>query len=56
MTALALTFMVLSWSFVLGLTTWCFARVLRSEKRARPEPGERVHRDPDGDGYSGGPP
>ena len=32
MTPLALTFMILSWSFVLGLTTWCFARVLRSEK------------------------
>ncbi|MBW3554985.1 MAG: hypothetical protein KY466_15875 [Gemmatimonadetes bacterium] len=56
MTPLALTFMVLSWSFVLGLTAWCFARVLRSEKRPRSEPGERVDGEAGGDGYSGGPP
>ena len=30
MTPLAIAFMVASWSFVLGLTAWCFIRVLRS--------------------------
>lgn len=31
MTPLALLFMVLSWSFVLGLAGWCFHRVLRAK-------------------------
>ena len=30
MTALALTFMIASWSFVLGLAGWCLHRVLRA--------------------------
>ena len=54
MTPLALTFMILSWAFVLGLTTWCFARVLRSEKRGRPEPPDEPGRDPRGDPGRGG--
>lgn len=36
----ALIFLVLSWTFVLGLTVWAFARVLRSMR----------HHDPDGIG------
>lgn len=31
MTPLALLFMILSWSFVLGLAGWCFHRVLRAK-------------------------
>ena len=48
MTPLALAFMVLSWSFVLGLTAWCFARVLRAEKRAelRDPLDDEQHADP----------
>lgn len=33
MTALALTFMVANWAFVLGLAGWCFHRVLRAGRR-----------------------
>lgn len=40
MSAGALIFMVLSWTFVLGLTFWSFARILRLQK----------HFDPDGIG------
>ena len=40
MSAGALIFMVLSWTFVLGLTLWSFARILRLQK----------HFDPDGIG------
>ena len=29
MTAGAIAFMALSWGLVLGLTAWCFARILR---------------------------
>ncbi|HEV2147204.1 MAG TPA: hypothetical protein VGR37_07360 [Longimicrobiaceae bacterium] len=36
----ALAFMLLSWSFVLGLVGWSFARILRG----------RAHFDPDGIG------
>lgn len=28
----ALTFMVLAWTFVLGLTSWCFYRLLTAPK------------------------
>ena len=42
MTPLALTFMILSWSFVLGLTGWCFARVLRSERASAVEPRDQT--------------
>lgn len=40
MTRGALIFMVASWAFVLGLTIWSFARILR----------HREHHDPDGTG------
>lgn len=40
MTAGALVFMLLSWTFVLGLTSWAFWRILRGQK----------HFDPDGIG------
>jgi hypothetical protein len=33
MTAGALTFMILSWGFVLGLTIWAFARILGTDRR-----------------------
>ena len=33
MTPLALGFLVASWSAVLGLTAWCFYRVLRAGRR-----------------------
>lgn len=36
----ALLFMLASWTFVLGLTVWSFARILRGQK----------HFDPDGIG------
>lgn len=36
MTPLALLFMVLSWSFVLGLAGWCFHRVLRAKAPGKP--------------------
>ena len=36
----ALIFMILSWSFVIGLVTWSFARILRGKR----------HFDPDGIG------
>ena len=29
MTASAIVFMILSWTFVLGLTGWAFARILK---------------------------
>lgn len=35
MTPLALTFLVLSWSGVLGLAAWSFHRVLRADARRR---------------------
>ena len=40
MTGAAIVFMLLSWGFVLGLTTWAFSRILR----------HRNHHDPDGIG------
>ena len=40
MTAGALIFWLISWTFVLGLTIWAFARILRNPK----------HLDPDGIG------
>lgn len=40
MTPAAILFMAASWTFVLGLTTWAFARLLRDKK----------HFDPDGIG------
>ena len=41
MSAGALVFMLLAWTFVLGLTGWCFARLLRSDpaNEAAPPPG-----------------
>lgn len=33
MTTGALIFMLLSWSFVLGLTGWSFWRILRQDRR-----------------------
>lgn len=45
MTGAAVVFMVLSWAFVLGLTTWSFTKILR----------HRSHHDPDGIG-PGAPP
>ena len=42
MSTLALAFMVGSWSFVLGLTAWCFHRVLRAGRdRAASASGDR---------------
>jgi hypothetical protein len=41
----ALLFMLASWAFVLGLTGWAFARLLRGKR----------HFDPDGIGPSGPP-
>lgn len=41
----ALVFMLLSWIFVLGLTSWAFAKILRT----------RRHFDPDGIGPAGPP-
>lgn len=35
MTAGALTFMILSWTLVLGLTIWAFARVLQADDRKK---------------------
>ena len=32
MTMGAVIFMVLSWTFVLGLTTWAFSRLLRGKR------------------------
>jgi hypothetical protein len=40
MSAGALVFMLASWTFVIGLTVWSFARILRGQK----------HFDPDGIG------
>lgn len=40
MTTGAVVFMALSWTFILGLTLWCFARLLRGKE----------HFDPDGIG------
>lgn len=45
MTPGAVAFMLASWAFVLGLTFWSFARILRTQK----------HFDPDGIG-PGAPP
>lgn len=33
MTTSAVIFMVASWTFVLGLMGWCFARILRQNRR-----------------------
>lgn len=33
MTPLALGFLIVSWTGVLGLTAWCFYRVLRAGQR-----------------------
>lgn len=47
MTPLALAFMIGSWSFVLGLTAWCFRRVLRAQKGGtRASPDEDPDRTP----------
>ena len=35
MTAGALLFMIVSWSIVLGLTIWAFARVLQAGERRK---------------------
>jgi hypothetical protein len=37
----ALVFMLLAWASVLGLTGWCFARLLRTDpaNEAAPPPG-----------------
>lgn len=40
MTGAAIVFMTLSWGFVLGLTIWSFAKILRHQE----------HHDPDGIG------
>lgn len=40
MTALALTFMIASWAFVLGLAGWCFRRVLQTDRRRGAEETE----------------
>ena len=45
MTTAAVVFWLLSWTFVLGLTFWSFARVLSHKK----------HFDPDGIGPAGPP-
>ena len=37
MTPAALGFMIASWSFVLGLTGWCFLRVLRAGRDRGPD-------------------
>ena len=38
MTPLALLFLIVSWTCVLGLTTWCFAKVMGAgEKRKQQE-------------------
>lgn len=37
MTPLALGFLVASWTGVLGLTAWCFYRVLRAGQRSGPD-------------------
>ncbi len=39
MTPLALGFMIASWTAVLGLTVWCFHRVLKAGRRGRREDG-----------------
>jgi len=39
MTPLALGFMVASWTGVLGLTAWCFSRVLRNGRRQELDDG-----------------
>ena len=40
MTTAAMIFMAASWVFVLGLTFWCFKRIM----------GHQAHHDPDGIG------
>ncbi|HEX5520933.1 MAG TPA: hypothetical protein VFX29_04520 [Longimicrobiaceae bacterium] len=37
MTTGALIFLLASWSFVLGLTFWAFARILRQPRRPDPD-------------------
>jgi hypothetical protein len=39
MTPLALAFLIASWTGVLGLTAWCFYRVLRAGRRGGPGDG-----------------
>jgi hypothetical protein len=41
MTTLALVFLVLSWSGVLGLAAWSFHRVLRADSRRPPDESGR---------------
>ena len=38
MTTGALIFLILAWTFVLGLTTWSFSRLLRTEPSKEPLP------------------
>jgi hypothetical protein len=37
MTTGAILFMAGSWTFVLGLTFWCFSRILRKKKHFDPD-------------------
>lgn len=49
MTTGALLFMVLSWSFVLGLTGWAFGKILRLQKHFDPDgigPASAAHAPP----------
>lgn len=56
MTTGAILFMVVSWTFVLGLTFWAFGKILRTQKHFDPDgtgPAEppvppRVREDPPG--------
>lgn len=38
MSPLSIAFMALSWTLVLGLTTWSFSRVLRAQRRRTDRP------------------
>lgn len=42
MTAGSLAFMLGSWAFVLGLMTWAYSKILRSQanRAATPDPGD----------------
>lgn len=42
MTTGALVFMIVSWTFVLGTTTWAFSRILQAQARrgATPDRGD----------------
>ena len=54
MTTSAIIFMLGSWGFVLGLTTWCVARIMTLRRRAESDgvdpAGASVPRRPDIDG------